>query len=243
MPVKKNIEENLESKDISTVETKVVKEKVTQDKVNENLLIKLEEKDKEMAEMKAMLMQMQSLLLNNTNDTKTLNTQKSDEFISIYKQIPIVSLYNGTLNLKTTSANTNGKVYTFHKFGEVRNIIYNDIVEIIAENFSFAQNGYFYIMDEDVVREAGLTDYYKSVLTQKAMESIMDNDKDTIVDLFNSTNLRQRESLVSILVNKMANGEEYDLNKIAVISDLYKKDISVMAKDFKFIMNESKDVR
>lgn len=204
-----------------------------------DLTNELAKKDAEISAMKDMMlqlqMQMQQMMLS-SNQTQTTQVPQ-EEFINIYKAIPVMSLFDGMLNL-STQPNGQGKSYTFNRFGEVRNIVYSDLRDIIGSNFSFAKEGLFYVMDEKIVFENGLTEYYEKMLNKEAIENIIETDKENILNIFDSAPKSQKETIVDIIVGKMAKGESFDLNKVSIISDKIGKDINTMVKDLKFSLGD-----
>ena len=65
----------------------------------------------------------------------------------------------------------------------------------------------FYIMDKNVVRNHGLTYFYKNILTKEKIINILDYNKDIIIEFFKNTSNIQQETIVSILIDKIKNGE------------------------------------
>lgn len=204
-----------------------------------DLTNELAKKDAEISAMKDIMlqlqMQMQQMMLS-SNQTQTTQAPQ-EEFINIYKAIPVMSLFDGMLNL-STQPNGQGKSYTFNRFGEVRNIVYSDLRDIIGSNFSFAKEGLFYVMDEKIVFENGLTEYYEKMLNKESIENIIETDKENILNIFDSAPKSQKETIVDIIVGKMAKGESFDLNKVSIISDKIGKDINTMVKDLKFSLGD-----
>jgi hypothetical protein len=200
----------------------------------------LEEKDKELSAMKDMMLQMQAQMqqmMSAQLNAQPQATIQQDEYMNIYKSIPVMSLFDGQLNL-STQPHGQGKPYTFTKYGEVRNIVYNDLRDIIGAHFEFAKKGLFYVMDTKIVSENGLSDYYETILTKEQIDGLIDTDKENILNLFTSASNSQKEVIVDLIVGKMARGIEFDLNKVDVISTTANMDLKTMAKDLKFALGE-----
>lgn len=214
-------------KSIESVETEREKE----------LRKQLEEKDNKINEIMEMVVRLQNSMLNNNN-----NNNSKEDFINIYKQIPVVSLYNGTLNLRTKPLFENGKTYTFNKFGEVRNIVYEDLKDLINENWGFAIKGYFYIVDEKVVAEAGLSEYYEKIMNKEQIEKMFVCDIEELEISFVNLNNFQKEVFINQLIEKTANDYKFDSNKIDVLSNLCDKDLRSLVKDCKFLKEEIKNL-
>ena len=147
--------------------------------------------------------------------------------IPLNKVVKVMSLYTGVMNLKTAE---NGKIFKFNNFGDVQPIIYNDLIQIMSHQHRFCTEGYFTILDKDVVIAHGLEDNYKKILDKKVIENILTYDEDKIKELFSGTTKNIKESIVSILINKINGNENVDKNKIHIISELYGIDLFAYAR-------------
>jgi len=122
-------------------------------------------------------------------------------------------------------------LYTFQKFGETQHIMYEDLHKIIGANQSFARKGKFFIMHPQVRTLHGLNEYYKSILTKEQIQNILTYAEGEMVNVFKTATQTIKDTIVTFLVEKIVNGENLDLNKLAKISDIYGKDIYSMAKE------------
>jgi hypothetical protein len=147
--------------------------------------------------------------------------------IPLNKVIKVMSLYTGTLNLKTAE---NGKIFKFNNFGEIHPIIYNDLIQIMSHQHRFCTEGYFTILDKDVILAHGMEDNYKKILDRKTIENFLGFDDETIKTLYHGTTKNIRDSIVSIIVNKINSEENVDKNKIYVVSDLFGIDLFAYAR-------------
>lgn len=162
---------------------------------------------------------------------KTENLVEDDDFeIRPNKYIKVMSLNFGKLVL-TTEGKGQGKVFTFNKFGDVKNIVYADLANLIHHSQSFAEQGRFYIFDKNVVRNHGLVEYYNKFMTKEKIEHILDENRDEVISLFTNTTEAQRESIVNILIKKIIDGEDVDINKVDIISRIYGKNVYDIARD------------
>lgn len=151
------------------------------------------------------------------------------------KYIKVISLVYGILVLSTEPMG-NGKVFVFNKFGETKNIIYSDLAEILHCNQSFAESGKFYIADKNVVFNHGLMEFYKNILTKEMIENLFDYSQEQVVDLFKNATESQKETIVSIISDRLLHDQEVDLNKVNAISRIYGKDIIDMADEAKSLL-------
>ena len=145
------------------------------------------------------------------------------------KYIKVINLENNPLTLSTEGFGQ-GKKYDFEKFGQARNITYGNLSDILYNNEGFAKSGRFYVCDKAVITNHELIDVYKNILTKEQMENILSYSDDKIADLFSRTTLHQRDTVVSLIIERMNAGEKVDLNKIAIISKIYGFDIVSRSK-------------
>ena len=144
-----------------------------------------------------------------------VKTSLSDELRSD-TFVPIVSLKFDTLNLSTKEV---GKgVIAFTKFGQVKQVLYSDLIRIMENHPTFLNNGYFYIMDSRVIRKHGLGEAYSKLLTKDMIDEILKGNKETSIELYKTTNEKQREVINEALIVKIMSGEEVDLNVIDAFS-------------------------
>lgn len=195
----------------------------------------------ELDEIKKMLTDLTKKQNNETSpkkDVKKESIQKEElqEFeIRPNKYIKVISLTYGILVLSTEPMG-NGKVFVFNKFGETKNIIYSDLAEVLHCYQSFAESGKFYIADKNVVFNHGLMEFYKNILTKEMIETLFDNSQEQVIDLFKNATNSQRETIVSIIADRLLNNQEIDLNKVNAISKIYGKDIIDMAEEAKSLL-------
>lgn len=136
--------------------------------------------------------------------------------ISPLKPIKVISLSDGGVNLKTTN-DGNAKVFRFDKFGHVATITYADLQDCIATCRPFIEDGTVYICDKDVVRNNYLDEYYKHFLTVDTINNILSFPQSKIVDMVKNTTPTIQDTLIDLMVKKINNNENVDMNKIDTI--------------------------
>lgn len=164
-----------------------------------------------------------------TNDNKNRTVAPFGQFI------PIMSLTNHQLTL-TPGSYDKEDPFDFMEFGEIQQIVYDKLAKIIQKHKNLAKNGNFYIMDEDVIRLHNLEKDYEKILDKDTILNILELDNNTIEKLFKNTTKTIQDTIISIIINKIIDGEDVDHNKIYVLSRIYGKDINN-------IINEIKDTR
>lgn len=193
----------LSSENIQKIELLEEENKMLKSQVNEilNLLKDLNEKKSEPQ-------------VNVANDFE----EEEHTFVDInpLKPIKVISLSDGGVNLKTTN-DGNAKVFRFDKFGHVATITYADLQDCIATCRPFIEDGTVYICDKDVVRNNYLDEYYKHFLTVDTMNNILSFPQNKIVDMVKNTTPTIQDTLIDLMVKKINNNENVDMNKIDAI--------------------------
>jgi hypothetical protein len=191
------------------------------------------------AEMKKM---MEELMAAKSQDVKEvvkyIEVDRTPEIIDIplNRVVKVMSLFRGVMTLKTQASN--GREFQFNTFGAIQPIIYSDLLQIMSYQQRFCDEGYFMILDKDVVIANGKEENYKKFLDKKQIENILSYEDETITSLFSNTTKNIKESIVSILVNKINSNESIDKNKIHLISDLYGVDLFAYARgDVEVLVN------
>lgn len=189
-------------------------------------------KDQEIALLKAKLAELERNI--SSNDKVTIEEDddyekkvQPDDYVSVMSLLP----YN--LNLSTQEGGQ-GSVKKFTKFGEVKRILYRDLVEILEVHRNFVEAGYFYIMNPQLIRYHGLDDVYEKILNKESIEEIISTSSEHAVDLYSTANNKQQEIIIQLLVNKIKdNPDSLNLNIIDKISRISKVDIFKKAEELR----------
>jgi len=132
--------------------------------------------------------------------------------------IPVMSLLPYNLNLSTKEGGQ-GSIKKFTKFGEVKKILFKDLVDIMEVHPTFMESGYFYILDPRFIRQMGLDEMYSKILTKEKMELMLEANSEQAVTLYKSANPSQQEVLIQILIEKVRNDpDSVNLNIIDKLS-------------------------
>jgi len=198
---------------------------------NNDLVKRNEELEKELEKMKEML---QKLMAEKKVDTKQNSEIKEEEVfpeIPMHKPIKVMSLYTGGLNLK--KYNDDKTPFRFNFFGETQPILYGDLVKIISHQRKFFEEGYCVVLDNDVIKVHYLEKFMKKILDKKTIDKLLEYDDEKIKDLYNGTTKQLKQTIVDLIVDKIVKKEYVDRNKVAVISELYGKDLYEIAEHLK----------
>ena len=133
--------------------------------------------------------------------------------------VPVVSMCQGELNL-ATQGRGQGSIYTFTHFGQIMDIPFGDLKDIVKNNQRFANEGYFYIADESVVKKLRKTSEYNKILPPEVIENIFKNDANKIIDLYNMAPRGQKETIVEMIKNKRIQGIDVDANVLVKLGEI-----------------------
>ena len=209
-PKKTNVENNVNNINKNTTNTDSTK---VDSLIKENAELK--------AQLKSVLDKL-STIETKTHTSSSIETYSKDETITEYKDInplkpiKVISLSDGGVSLRTNAAG-NGKTFRFDKFGHSISIAYSDLQDIIATDRTFIEDGVVYICDTDVVKNNYLDDYYKKFLTIDKITNILSFSCNDISDMISGTTESIQETIISLIVKKINNGEYVDMNKVEVI--------------------------
>ena len=184
----------------------------------------------EIEQLKKQLDMLQALLVSNSKPAVT--SQNEDGYIRSDRSIQIMSLTPNLLNL-STQGNGRGKVFRFQKFGDVKNVIYSDLSDVLINYYKLAENGAFYIFDKEVVKRHGLESAYENILDKKGIDSFLEKDSSEIKLIFTKLSRNQQSAIVSAIVKKIVDDEDVSTSKVNLIKELYGDDIFAMADDMK----------
>jgi hypothetical protein len=198
--------------------------------------LSLDEK-KEVEELKARLAELESADVEKSGQEQRIQAERSRVLLDDY--VPVMSLLPFRLNLSTKEGGQ-GDIKKFTKYGEVKNILYKDLVDIIEVNRSFMEAGYFYILDPLVIRQHGLDETYSKILTKEKIDEILNNvNTEYCIDLYNLANSEQQRIIVQLLIEKVKKDpSSVNLYTVDRISRLSKIDIANRAEEEKLLAQE-----
>jgi hypothetical protein len=163
---------------------------------------------------------------------KQIEEPKEEVRIDGREYIKVMSLSNIPLNL-TTEPRGAGRLFQFEKFGEIKRIMYDDLVKVIYNHSNFMKSGRFFIMNRDVIRTHGYEEDYENILSKEKIEMILEN-KQNAIDLYNSTNDTQKKIIHELLTRKFRdNPSSVDMTLIMTIKKISDFDIIVEAESIK----------
>lgn len=160
-----------------------------------------------------------AMLIAENKNLKAQATMEEQEEITSDTEIAVVSQTVGKLII-STEGNGMGTVYRFDKFGEVQDIPFGDLKEIVKNKPRFAREGAYYIANEQAVKKLRLTNQYKDIIDDKTLGNLFDMDSEIIISLYNDAPKMQKEQIVSMIEEKINKNEEVDGNVLIKVGKL-----------------------
>lgn len=156
--------------------------------------------------------------------------------ISLDELISVVSLLDYPLNFLPQR---NGRAkYRFERFGESKQIIYQDILMIIEQYKSFMEKGYFIILDERVINRHGLHEINEKILSKENLEKVL-NGSPQAIEIFKLSSEHQKNTIVGMITRKLINDpKSIDLNVVDEISRISKTNILQNAEESRNLLKK-----
>lgn len=209
-------------KDATKVVTQIdVSNEVVQDATQE-LLKKLEEMQNQLAQLKAENEAFKNRQVEDINE--------DEEEINGDTDIPVISQTVGKLVL-STDGNGMGTIYRFDGFGEVHDIPFADLKDIVKNKPRFAKEGAYYISNAQAVKKLRLTREYESIVDNKLFEHILDEKSDIVINTYKNAPKLQQEQIISMIEEKINKGQDVDGNVLVKIGKLCGKDFLRVEED------------
>lgn len=187
----------------------------------QELLKKIEEMQNQLAQLKAE---------NEAFKNNRVETNEDEEEINGDTDIPVISQTVGKLVL-STDGNGMGTVYRFDGFGEVHDIPFADLKDIVKNKPRFAKEGAYYISNAQAVKKLRLTREYENIVDSKLFAHILDEKSDVVINAYKNAPKLQQEQIVSMIEEKINRGQDVDGNILVKIGKLCGKDFLRVEED------------
>ena len=196
---------------VDTTEVKASKQKQEVDV--QALLKQLEAMQKELAEMKEQTSQASPVV--------ELSSAKE-------KMITFINLTPGSVMLRgsaTRPYEIEGR-YNSRTFTEMESKV------IVSQMGGYLRDGYVYIDDADFVKEVGLGDAYRSIMTPDALKGLMSKTPEAIISAYDLALDGQKKIILDMIIEKKSKGENIDANILVELGKLSGKDlVGIEAED------------
>lgn len=207
----------------------------------------LRDSQKQQNEINAKLLEMLTNLTSQKAEQPVNTVQKQDAAVvrknydNLRQPRPDAMIRLQSLTKGELCLNVNGSVaINFDKYGDIKPVLYSELMNIVNNNRRFAEEGAFYIMDDASVKYLGLSRYYDNILSYDEIESLESYSDDELRTIIPKISDFQKDVVSLVFANRIYNDEQVDRNKIEVISKACEIDIAKRAREMKQIADNMK---
>ena len=208
----------------------------------------LRDSQKQQNEINAKLLEMLTNLTSQKAEQPVNTVQKQDvavvrkSYDNLRQPRPDAMIRLQSLTKGELCLNVNGSVaINFDKYGDIKPVLYSELMNIVNNNRRFAEEGAFYIMDDASVKYLGLSRYYDNILSYDEIESLESYSDDELRTIVPKISDFQKDVVSLVFANRIYNDEQVDRNKIEVISKACEIDIAKRAREMKQIADNMKE--
>lgn len=165
----------------------------------------------QLAQMQAMMAQLQSQINSQSQvaQPQVVIQQQSNAT----RTVKVISLIDNTYIMSTKPLGQ-GTVYRFDKYGDFKNVKFQDLQDILAINSKQFENGMAVLASKEDYDDLQIGYIYDMVLDKDRMDDVIKLQSDIDVDIILGMSEEMQEKVYSIIADKIANGISYDFNKI-----------------------------
>ena len=207
----------------------------------------LRDSQKQQNEINAKLLEMLTNLTSQKAEQPVNTVQKQDvavvrkNYDNLRQPRPDAMIRLQSLTKGELCLNVNGSVaINFDKYGDIKPVLYSELMNIVNNNRRFAEEGAFYIMDDASVKYLGLSRYYDNILSYDEIESLESYSDDELRTIITKISDFQKDVVSLVFANRIYNDEQVDRNKIEIISKACEIDIAKRAREMKQIADNMK---
>lgn len=155
------------------------------------------------------------------------NQNQYDGDIRLDRVVKLMSGFPGELNLPRLNGRPPLK---FTEFGEIKNIQYSQLLEIIEQKEDFFLRGWFYILDKEVIKKLGYEEL--NLLNKEQIEKIIDLSCSTssAFELYKSGTDSQKATIVDFLISRIRDDKDVNQNLVSLIEKESKVKITEKAE-------------
>lgn len=131
-----------------------------------------------------------------------------------------------------TGAKT-GRDYRWEDYGDETGVEYADLVSLVRSRSGYVFNPFFIIDDEDFVAEfSDLQKFYSANYSIKELSDILELPNSEMISTIQTLPKSAIDSLKSIAVNQIANGQIDSVSKIRALDELFGTDLNLISELF-----------
>ena len=197
--------------------------KTTTTQTKAELVDELNKAKNENTEMANMLKQMQEQMamlqaqinMQAMNNNQVVIKQNDD----ITRTVRVVCLLPYTFSLTTRKYGVGGKVYTFEKYGEFKDIKFTDMQDIINLFEHRFEEGWVVLTNKKDYDDLGLGHIYDSVRNKDTLDRLTSLEYDDCIDTILNMNEEMQDIIIRLIAKRIANGENLNYNRIRDLED------------------------
>ena len=155
------------------------------------------------------------------------DSEQQKEEIPLTKRIKVTSITTGGVNLKT-SYDSGARKFRLEHLGQTKAIQYEYLIDCINTDRWLFEDGLVYINDPQVVEEQLLEEEYKKFLTPDKIQNILSFDVETIKQMVSNSTREIQETICSVVIDKINDGENIDLNKVYAIGNACEPQVNLL---------------
>lgn len=157
------------------------------------------------------------------NLKKQVLEQKTNSTIEIpsEKMIKFISLIPGSVMLR----GSNTRPYEIEGQYQSRTFTETEARVIVTQMGGYMRTGNVFIDDPVFVREVGLTDAYRNMLSPEQLQTLFNKQPETIIGIYENALDGQKDIILNMIRTKIANKEHVDANILVSLSNLSGKDL------------------
>ena len=179
------------------------------------------EEAKRIAELEEMIKKLTETMAQMQTNAIVNNHTEEDKDINPNKKTRITSLTYGYFSLYAPSRG----FLKFPDYGSYHTVSYAQLVDYVNSCRVAAENGNFYIHNQDMVEDLGLAEVYETILNDKLIEKILFSNDLEIKDILSNTTDAQKNNICALVCQKVFDKEMTDMGKIDEISKAIGVDI------------------
>ena len=185
---------------------------------------------KKIEELEAQIAQLTQLMQKmNMQATSPVSDTEEDRDINPNKKTKVTSLTYGYFSLYAP----NRGFLKFPNYGSTHTITYAQLIDYVNACRTATENGNFYIHNQDMVEDLGLSEIYETILNEKLIDKILYSNDIEFSDILSNTTQTQKDSICALVCQKVYNKEMTDMSKIDEISKAIGVDILSKVNEMK----------
>lgn len=168
------------------------------------------------ADIQKLLKEIENLKSQINSMQKEENVVTNIEDTNKEKLITFISLAKGSVLLRGTAS----RPYEMEGQFSTRTFTEAEAKAIVTLMGSYMREGFVFIDDAKFVREMGLSEAYRNMLTPEMLKNLFNNNSAYIISAYQNASEGQRKIIMDLVYERKANGETVDANILMALSKI-----------------------